>query len=206
MELAWCDLDELLDFTERMFVFTFRRLVERSSAELLALGRDPAELTRMTAPFERITYAQALERLKKQGLPGEWGTDLGTHEERALTLERTSPLWVTHFPTEMKSFYMLRSPNDPKTVEAADLLAPEGYGELVGSSCREVDIDRLTERILAVGGRPYDYEWYLDLRRHGSVPHAGFGIGIERILRWITRREHIRDTTPFPRTPARHTP
>ncbi len=206
VELAWTDLDGLIDFTERMFVTTLHRLAERSAADLRALGRDPAELRALQAPFDRLTYAQAIERLKAQGFALEPGADLGTGEERALTLERTAPLWVTHFPAGMKAFYMLRSPGDPTTVEAADLLGPEGYGELVGSSCRETDIDRLVDRIRATGARPEDYEWYLDLRRHGSVPHAGFGTGIERIMRWVVRREHIRDTTPFPRTPARHTP
>jgi asparaginyl-tRNA synthetase len=206
VELAWCDLEGLLDFTERMFVTVLHRLAERSANELRALGRDPAELSRLKAPFDRISYKDAIEQLVQKGFPVKWGSDLATAEERALTLERSSPLWVTHFPVELKAFYMLRTPGDPTTVEAADLLAPEGYGEMVGASCRETDIDRLTERIKAVGANPVDYDWYLDLRRHGSIPHAGFGTGIERILRWITRREHIRDTTPFPRTPARHTP
>ncbi len=206
VELAWTDLNGLIDFTERMFVTSLHRLADRCAADLRALGRDPAELTALTAPFDRLTYAQAVQRLQAQGLPIEAGADLGTAEERALTLERSSPIWITHFPVGMKAFYMLRSPGDPTTVEAADLLGPEGYGELVGSSCRETDIDRLIERIQATGARPEDYEWYLDLRRHGSVPHAGFGTGIERIVRWVARREHIRDTTPFPRTPARHTP
>ncbi|MFZ0830828.1 MAG: asparagine--tRNA ligase [Thermoplasmata archaeon] len=206
VELAWCDLEGLIDFTDRMFVSTLHRLAERCPGELKGLGRDPADLLRLNAPFPRLTYQEAIDELQRKGLPVQWGSDLATAEERALTLERDSPVWVTHFPVELKSFYMLRTPGDPKTVEAGDLLGPEGYGEIVGASCREIDIDRLTERIQAVGARPSDYEWYLDLRRHGSVPHAGFGTGIERILRWVTRREHIRDTTPFPRTPARHTP
>ena len=206
VELAWCDLEGLIDFTERMFVTVFHRLAERCPDELRALGRDPAEFARVSAPFDRISYGEAIEQLKRQGFPVEWGSDLGTAEERALTLEQSTPRWVTHFPVELKAFYMLRTPGDVRTVEAADMLGSEGYGEIVGASCREVDIDRLVERIRAVGANPADYEWYLDLRRHGSVPHAGFGTGIERILRWITRREHIRDTTPFPRTPARHTP
>ena len=206
VELAWCDLEGVIGFSEQMFVSVLHALAERCPDDLRAVGRDPAELARLSAPFDRISYAEAIDQLKRQGFPVEWGSDLATAEERALTIERTAPLFVTHFPVEVKAFYMLRTPDNPKTVEAADLLAPEGYGEIVGESCREVDIARLTERIRAVGANPADYEWYLDLRRHGSVPHAGFGTGIERILRWVTRREHIRDTTPFPRTPARHTP
>ncbi|HTP55115.1 MAG TPA: asparagine--tRNA ligase [Thermoplasmata archaeon] len=206
VELAWCDLAGLLDFIERMVESVAHALAERRPKELAALGRPPAELAAIRAPFPRITYAAAIDRLSALGLPVRWGSDLGTAEERALTLESATPLFVTHFPRELKAFYMLRSPGDPRTAEAADLLAPEGYGELIGASCRETDVALLTERIREVGANPAEYEWYLDLRRHGSVPHAGFGLGIERLLRWVLRREHIRDTTPFPRTPARHTP
>ncbi len=206
VELAWCDLDGLLDFLERMFVYVVGRVAERCPAELAALGRPPEELRAIRAPFERLTYARALERLAERGFSVAWGSDLGTAEERALTLESAAPLFLTHFPRELKAFYMLQSASDPRTVEAADLLAPEGYGELVGASCRETSIERLTERLRATGVDPAEYEWYFDLRRHGNVPHAGFGLGVERLLRWMLRREHIRDTTPFPRTPSRHTP
>jgi asparaginyl-tRNA synthetase len=206
VELAWCDLAGLLDFIERMVVYAAHALAERRPGELAQLGRPPAELAALAAPFPRITYAEAIDRLQAQGLPVRWGTDLATAEERALTVEATAPLFVTHFPRELKAFYMLRSESDPRTVDAADLLAPEGYGEIVGASCRETDLARLEERLAEAGADRRDYEWYLDLRRHGSVPHAGFGIGVERMLRWMLRREHIRETTPFPRTPSRHTP
>jgi asparaginyl-tRNA synthetase len=206
VELAWCDLDGLLDFIERMVGSVLRTVAERRAAELAVVGRPPEELLAVRPPFPRITYAEAIERLRAKGLTVAWGSDLATAEERALTLEEPTPIFVTHFPRELKAFYMLRSPGDPRTVEAADLLAPEGYGELVGASCRETDIDALRERLVATGANPAEYEWYLDLRRHGNVPHAGFGLGIERILRWMLRREHIRETTPFPRTPSRHTP
>ena len=136
----------------------------------------------------------------------EFGSDLGTAEERALTLESKTPMFVTHYPRERKAFYMYQSRDDPRTVEASDLLGPEGYGEIVGASVRETDIARLKERIVQIGAKVEEYEWYLDLRRHGNVPHAGFGLGVERVVRWMLRREHIRDTTPFPRTPSRHTP
>jgi asparaginyl-tRNA synthetase len=206
VELAWCDLAGLLDFVERMVVYVVHTLAERRPTELVGLGRPPAELAALSAPFPRMRYAEAIDRLAAQGLPVRWGSDLGTAEERALTLEERSPIFVTHFPRELKAFYMLGSSDDSRTVEAADLLAPEGYGEMVGASCRETDLARLTARLEEVGADRQAYEWYLDLRRHGSVPHAGFGLGIERILRWILRREHIRETTPFPRTPSRHTP
>ena len=206
VELAWCDLEQLLEFEERMVVAVAHALAERRPVELRSLGRPPEELAQLAGPFPRLTYAQAIDRLAAQGFPVRWGSDLGTAEERALTLTERAPLFVTHFPKELKAFYMLRSAGDARTVEAADLLAPEGYGEMVGGSCRETDLGRLTERLTETGASVAEYEWYLDLRRHGSVAHAGFGLGIERMLRWILRREHIRETTPFPRTPSRHTP
>jgi asparaginyl-tRNA synthetase len=206
VELAWCDFEGLLQFIERMVVHVCQTVADRCPAELTSLGRPPEELRAIRAPFPRVTYTEAVDRLAKMGLPVTWGSDLGSAEERALTLEAPTPLFLTHFPRELKAFYMLRSPSDPRTVEAADLLAPEGYGEMIGASCRETEIDALVERIRAIGADPAEYEWYLDLRRHGSVPHAGFGLGIERLIRWMLRREHIRDTTPFPRTPSRHTP
>jgi asparaginyl-tRNA synthetase len=206
VELAWCDLDGLLDFTERMVVATLGEVARDRPAELRQLGRKPEELTAIQAPFPRLSYAEALERLSAHGFDVRWGSEFGTAEERALTLDSTQPLFVTRFPTETKAFYMLRTPGDPRTVEAADLLGPEGYHELVGASCRETDVASLVERLQRAGADPAAYEWYLDLRRHGSVPHAGFGLGVERLVRFIARREHIRDTTPFPRTPSRHTP
>ncbi|EQD44997.1 asparaginyl-tRNA synthetase, partial [mine drainage metagenome] len=185
-----------------MVVFASTAVAERCPKELAVLGRAPEELRAIHAPFERLTYTHALERLRERGFHLEWGSDLGTAEERALTLESPAPLFLTHFPRDRKAFYMLQSDTDPPTVEAADLLAPEGYGELIGASCRETRIDRLTERLRAMGVDPAEYAWYFDLRRHGNVPHAGFGLGIERLLRWMLRREHIRETTPVPPDPV----
>ena len=205
-ELAWTDLEGLMDFIERMVVASLHDVATNRPAELRQLGREPAELLEMNAPFPRIPYSEAIDRLVAKGFPVRFGSDLGTAEERALTLAERSPIFVTRFPVGVKAFYMLRTPNDDRTVEAADLLAPEGYGEMVGASARETDVTRLVQRLTETGADPASYEWYLDLRRHGSVPHAGFGLGIERILRWILRQEHIRETMPFPRTPSRHTP
>lgn len=206
VELAWTDLDDLMEFIERMVVDSVGEVARRRPAELRVLGREPEELAALKAPFPRISYREAIDRLAAQGFPIAFGSDLGTAEERALTISERAPIFVTHFPRELKAFYMHQSPGDPRTVEAADLLAPEGYGEMIGASARETDVDRLTERLIATGADPKEYAWYLDLRRHGSVPHAGFGLGVERILRWMLRLEHIREATPFPRTPSRHTP
>jgi asparaginyl-tRNA synthetase len=205
-ELAWCDLAGLLDFIERMMVDVLHTVAQRRPKELVALGRPPEELLAIRAPFDRIRYSEAIDRLVKLGFPVKFGSDFGTAEERALTLESKAPLFVTHYPRELRAFYMFQSRDDPRTVEATDLLGPEGYGEIVGASVRETDIVRLKERIVQIGAKVEEYEWYLDLRRHGNVPHAGFGLGVERVLRWMLRREHIRDTTPFPRTPSRHLP
>jgi asparaginyl-tRNA synthetase len=206
VELAWCDLEGLMAFIERMLLDVLHTIAERSPEELRLLGREPAELTALTGPFPRVSYAEALERLKTKQFDVHWGTDIATAEERALTLEERAPIFLTHFPKELKAFYMLESPTDPRTAEAVDVLAPEGYGEIVGGSSRETDIGRLTNRLVASRVNLEEYSWYVDLRRYGSVPHAGFGLGVERLLRWVTRTEHIRDTTPFPRTPARLTP
>jgi asparaginyl-tRNA synthetase len=206
VELAWCDLDGLLDFIERMIATTVAEVAQRCPAELKELGRSPEELTSIAPPFRRMPYAEALDRLKEKGFDVSWGSDLRTAEEAALTMEERAPIFVTRFPKELKAFYMLETPGDPRTAEAADLLAPEGFGEIVGASCRETDIAKLTERLRAANVDPAEYEWYFEIRRHGSVPHAGFGLGVERVLRWMLRREHIRETTPFPRTPSRHTP
>lgn len=205
-ELAWAGLEENCAIQEKLVAEVLHQLAKERKDDLELLGRDPKELAAIEPPFERMRYAKALEVLQGKGFHLPWGSDLATAEERALTLERTSPIFITHFPRELKAFYMLVDPEDPRTVLGADLLAPEGYGELIGGSCRETDVTRLLERMGQMGLPRAPYEWYLDLRRYGSVPHAGFGMGVERLIRWVARREHIRDATPFPRTPSRLLP
>ncbi|HKV90300.1 MAG TPA: asparagine--tRNA ligase [Thermoplasmata archaeon] len=206
VELAWTDLDGLLDFIERMIATVVSDVATKFPKELKELGRPPEEVQNLALPFQRLSYEAAIDRLKAKGFDVAWGSDIRTAEEAALTMEEKAPIFVTRFPKELKAFYMLETPGDPRTVEATDLLAPEGYGEIVGASCRETENDKLLARLDAMGIDAAAYEWYLELRRHGNVPHAGFGLGVERVLRWILRREHIRETTPFPRTPSRHTP
>ncbi len=205
-ELAWAGMEENLRLQEQLVSHMVHRAARKREEDLRFLGRDPQELLSLSPPFERLRYEEAIRQLKGRGFELSFGADLGTAEERALTQERSQPLFVTHYPREIKAFYMREDPEDPRTVLAADLLAPEGYGELIGGSCREENLPRLLRRMEEMHVPREPYEWYLDLRRYGSVPHAGFGLGVERLLRWITRREHIRETTPFPRTPSRLTP
>lgn len=205
-ELAWAGMKENLEVQERLVEHIIHEVAKKNPQELRLLGREPQELLSIEVPFERIRYEKAIELLQGMGHDISFGADLGTGEERALTAGRKAPVFITNWPKEIKAFYMLRSKDDPRTVEAADLQAPDGYGELIGGSCRETDVESLKERLRAQGASLENYEWYFDLRRYGGVPHAGFGLGVERLVRWICRREHIRDATPFPRTPSRVTP
>ncbi|MEM2870591.1 MAG: asparagine--tRNA ligase [Thermoplasmata archaeon] len=199
-EEAFVGNEENMRIQEELVSAMVNAAAERNPEELRALGRDPAELKRVTPPFKRLSYAQALELLRDRGYGMEWGEDLGTNEERVLVEGEEKPVFIVNYPKEAKPFYMRENPDDPRTYLCADLLAPEGYGEIIGGSEREVDADKLVERLRAQGTPLGPYEWYIDLRRYGSVQHSGFGLGIERLVRWICKQEHIRDTIPFPRT------
>jgi asparaginyl-tRNA synthetase len=174
-------------------------VLERRGAELRVLERDLAPLERVRPPFPRITYDEAVERLRAAGHAVEWGDDFGGDEETVLAKAFDRPVFVTHYPAQCKAFYMQPDAVRPEVVLGADLLAPEGYGEIVGGGQRIHD-PALLERRLEEHHLPKDsYAWYLDLRRYGSVPHSGFGIGIERTVTWICGLEHVRETIPFPR-------
>ena len=153
----------------------------------------------MTAPFPRITYDQAIEILKKNGADVEWGADFGGDEETILSDQFDRPVFVTHYPADIKAFYMKRDPNDERLALAVDLLATEGHGEIIGGGQREDSLDKLEAAIDAHQLDRAPLEWYLDLRRYGSVPHAGFGLGIERVVGWIAGVHHVRETIAFPR-------
>jgi len=198
-EMAWCDHKENMRIQEKLISYLCQNIAKKRPEELKALGRDPNDLLKIKPPFEKITYDEAVKMLQKKGMRIKYGGDLGADEERVLTQDLKKPIFLTSFPYEMKAFYMKRDPNNPKVVLADDLLAPEGYGEIIGGSERETDNKKLVELIKKFGGNPKDYKWYLDLRRYGSVPHSGFGLGIERFIMWICKLDHIRDAIAFPR-------
>lgn len=198
-EAAYLDLEGCMALAEGLVAFVVGRVLERRGGELRALERDLAPLERVRPPFPRITYDEAVARLKAAGHPIVWGDDFGGDEETVLSKAFDRPVFVTHYPTQCKAFYMQPDPARPDVVLGADLLASEGYGEIVGGGQRIHDF-ALLERRLDEHRLPRDqYAWYLDLRRYGSVPHSGFGIGIERSVAWICGLEHVRETIPFPR-------
>jgi asparaginyl-tRNA synthetase len=198
-EVAWCDDEGIMRYAEEMIAHVVKRVLERHRDDLKLLGRDISALEKIKAPFPRITYADALQRMAQKGFAMKWGDDFGAEEERILTQDFGVPFFVTNYPKEVKAFYMKINGKDPRTVKNFDLLAPEGYGEIIGGSEREVDLKSIVERLKEKGEKPEHYEWYLDLRRFGSVPHSGFGLGVERIVMWICGLKHIRNATPFPR-------
>jgi asparaginyl-tRNA synthetase len=198
-EMAFAGLDEDMDLAEDFLVHVVGRVLERRKAELAVLGRDVAPLERVQKPFPRITYAEALDVLRRKGFTLEWGADLGGDEETALSAEFDRPVMVHRYPVEAKAFYMKADPADPRVALCVDVLAPEGYGEIIGGGQREDDADVLEGKIQAHGLPLETFGWYLDLRRYGSVPHAGFGMGVERCVAWLCGLHHVRETIPFPR-------
>ncbi len=199
-EMAFCDFEENLEWQERLVAYVVADVLTHRRAELAVLGRDTTVLERVEPPFPRISYDEAIERLAAAGFPVAWGDDFGSPEETALAGMFDRPVFVHRFPTRQKAFYMQPDPLRPEVVLAADLLAPEGYGEIVGGSQRIHDEALLAARLAEQGLDPAQYSWYRDLRRYGSVPHSGFGLGLERLVAWIGGLEHVRETIPFPRT------
>ncbi len=199
-EMAFCEFEENLAWQERLVAYVVADVLAHRRAELVALGRDTTALERVEVPFPRIAYDEAVERLAAAGFAVGWGDDFGSPEETALAGMFDRPVFVHRFPARQKAFYMQPDPARPEVALAADLLAPEGYGEIVGGSQRIHDVELLTARLVEHGLDPDAYSWYLDLRRYGSVPHSGFGLGLERLVAWIGGLEHVRETIPFPRT------
>lgn len=199
-EMAFCDFEGNLKIQEEMVTYIVKRVLERRRRELETLERNISPLQRVEPPFPRVSYTEAIEMLQKAGFQIEWGEDLGAPHERHLSLQFEKPVFIHRYPAKAKAFYMQPDPEDPKVVLCADLLAPEGYGEIIGGSQRIHDLKLLEQRIREFGLPKEAYEWYLDLRRYGSVPHSGFGLGLERTVMWICKLQHIREAIPFPRT------
>lgn len=206
IETAWAGQNENLRIQEELVRAGIHAAAKHCGPLLKELGRDPEEILKITTPFDRLDYGEAVEKVQDLGERIEWGEDLSSIHERKLTENRKTPIFITNYPKEVKAFYMKVNPEKPDTVLCGDLLAPEGYGEIIGGSVREENNDFLIERLRKEGAKLENYEWYLDLRRYGSIPHAGFGLGIERVLMWICKLEHIRDATPFPRVMNRASP
>jgi asparaginyl-tRNA synthetase len=205
-EVAFNDLNDNMDLAEEFLEHIVQTVLKNRAAELKTLERDTSKLECVRRPFPRISYDEAVEILHKKGLPFEWGNDLGGTDETVVSGEFDRPVMVHRYPSEVKAFYMKRDPQNPKVALAVDVLAPEGYGEIIGGSQREDDYDVLIARIKEHNLPQEAFDWYLDLRRFGSVPHAGFGLGVERTVSWICGLEHLREAIPFPRMIYRLTP
>ncbi len=199
-EEAFCDLWGSLKTQEEMIAHVAQYVARERPRELRELGRDPSYLDSIEAPFEKIPYDEAIAIVQKKGLEMEYGQDFGVDQERALVEEFDRPFFVHSFPSEAKAFYHRPDPNNPKVVLCADLLAPEGNGEIIGGGERIYELDLLLQRIEQAGLNPADYAWYVDLRRYGTCPHAGFGLGVARLVKWFCKLDHIRQAVPFPRT------
>ena len=198
-EVAWNDSADNMRLQEDFVAYIVQRVLERRRTELEELGRDLAPLERVTAPFHRVDYGEAVEILKRKGSAITWGDDLGAEDEALLVEDYDRPVFVMNYPKEAKAFYMKENPDDPRTVLCDDLLAPEGYGEIIGGSQREDDYDRLLARIHEEKLPVDAYGWYLDLRRYGTFVHSGFGLGLERTVAWVCGLPHIREAIAFPR-------
>lgn len=198
-EVAWAKLDDVIELAEGLVTSVVQRVLERRRRELQKLERDISKLEQVQAPFPRITYDEAVRILNEKGQTFEWGGDFGAPDETVLANSFDRPVAVTHYPSKIKAFYMEPDPQRPETALCVDVLAPEGYGEIIGGSQRIASYELLMQRIREHELPPEAFEWYLDLRRFGSVPHGGFGMGIERVVSWICGLDHLREAVPYPR-------
>jgi asparaginyl-tRNA synthetase len=204
-EVAYAELDDLMNLAEGLISFIVRRCLERRRSDLQVIGRDVTKLEKVEAPFPRITYDDAVKMLQEAHAKGalenkfEWGGDLGSPDETYISSQFEKPVMVHRYPAKVKAFYMEPDPQRPDLALCVDVLAPEGHGEIIGGSQRMASYDLLVQRIHEHGLPEEAFKWYLDLRKFGSVPHGGFGMGIERVVGWICGLEHVRETIPFPR-------
>ncbi|KAF0250005.1 MAG: asparaginyl-tRNA synthetase [bacterium] len=198
-EMAYADLNDAMELAENFLTFIVGRVLDRRKEELKILERDISKLENIAPPFPRLHYNDAAKMLKEGGLDFEYGGDLGAPDETFLSEKYDKPLMVHRYPGAVKAFYMEPDPENSELSLSVDILAPEGYGEIIGGGQRMVSLEKLRERIAEHGLPESAFDWYLDLRKYGSVPHAGFGMGIERCVTWLCGIEHVRETIPFPR-------
>ena len=205
-EVAWATLDDIMELAENFVSFIVQRCLERRRQDLATIGRDITKLENVRAPFPRVSYDEAVKMLQEGHAKGEleskfeWGGDLGSPDETYLSSKFDRPVMVHRYPAQVKAFYMEPDPKRPDVALCVDVLAPEGYGEIIGGSQRIGSYDKLVERIRQHGLPESTFKWYLDLRKYGGVPHSGFGMGIERVVAWVCGLEHVRETIPFART------
>jgi len=199
-EVAFLEFDGLQELAEDFIVYIVGRCLDRCQEELKTLERDTAKLENITKPFPRITYREAIELLKSKGIEAKFGDDFGGDEETIIANSFARPVMISRYPAHIKAFYMQPDPNDPEVVLGLDMIAPEGYGEIIGGSVRIHDRALLEKRIEEHGLPLEAFKWYLDVRRYGTVPHAGFGMGIERLVAWLCGTHHLREVIPYPRT------
>lgn len=205
-EMAFYDIHDNMDLAEEFVTYLIRRTLKNCSEELKILERDLSRLENIAPPFPRITYNEAVAILKKKGLDFEWGSDFGAPHETAISEDFDKPVMIWKWPAETKAFYMKRDAEDERYVLGVDMIAPEGFGEIIGGSQREEDIDKLLARIKLENLPEEIFNWFIDIRRYGSVPHSGFGLGLERTVQWICGSHHIRECIPWPRTMVRLNP
>ncbi len=198
-EVAYYELDDVMELAENFVSYIVERVLEERQEELKILERDTSKLENIKPPFPRITYDEAVKILHENGMEFEWGDDFGGDEETVISKSFDKPVMVHRYPAKVKAFYMKRDPENPELALCVDMLAPEGYGEIIGGGQREDDYEALLKRIKEHNLPKDAYEWYLDLRRYGSVPHSGFGLGVERTIAWLSGVRHVRETIPFPR-------
>ncbi|HHZ98843.1 MAG TPA: asparagine--tRNA ligase [Candidatus Marinimicrobia bacterium] len=198
-EIAYCDLDENMDWGEGLICHIVQWALENCREQLEVLDRDTSQLEKIKAPFPRISYTEAVDILNDKGESFEWGGDFGGGDETVISQHFNSPVIVHRFPAAIKAFYMKRDPEDDKLALGMDILAPEGYGEVIGGGERENNHDTLVRRINEHKLPKDSFQWYLDLRKYGTVPHSGFGLGVERTVSWICGISHLREAIPFPR-------
>lgn len=199
-EMAWMHQDESLDLQERYLAYMIKQVLDKNEYELKILGRDPEKLRPTTeGNFVRLPYDDAVKMLQDAGRDFKWGDDFGAPDEGYISEQYDRPVFIVNYPTSIKPFYMKKNPDNPKEYLCADVIAPEGYGEIFGGSEREGNYEVLKQQILDAGLNLEDYQWYLDLRKFGGVPHSGFGMGFERTIAWVCHLDHIREAIPFPR-------